>query len=162
MGLSQPMISVWVSGVVRGHLEWLRGHSIFLEMTRLGQNLRNLWRWRAGAARHSMRLLSDNLSPLQREQLALSSYFEVIGGDTGTRDRIHVGDQMNVEALDRHGRRMQSLCFLPKGHLPIADTMLAQKIALELFEKETLRIARGQPPTWIIHSLERPPYGFRY
>jgi len=131
-------------------------------MGSLAQKLRNLWRWRAGAARHSMRLLSDNLTPLQRDQLALFSYFEVIGGDTGTRYRIHVGDQMNVEALDRHGRRMHSLCFLPKGHLPIADTMLAQKIALELFEKETLRIARGQPPTWIIHSLERPPYGFRY
>jgi hypothetical protein len=109
-----------------------------------------------------MRLLTDNLTPLQRDhQLALFSYFEVIGGDTGTRYRIHVGDQMNVETVDRYGRRMQSLCFLPKGHLPIADTMLAQKIALELFEKKTLRIARGQPPTWI-HSLERPPYGFRY
>jgi hypothetical protein len=37
--------------------------------------------------------------------------------------------------------------------------MLAQKIALELFEKEALRIANGQP-AWDFR--ERPPYGFRY
>jgi hypothetical protein len=126
-------------------------------MGRLAQKLRTLWRWRAGAARHSMRLLTDNLSPLQRDQLALFSYFEVIGGDTGTRYRIHVGDQMNVEAVDGYGRRMHSLCFLPKGHLPTADTMLAQKIALELFEEEALRIAHAQ----LTHSWERAFYGFR-
>ena len=62
-----------------------------------------------------MRLLTDNLSPLQRDQLALFKYFDVIGGDTGTRYRIHFGNQMNVEALDRRGRRLRMLCFMPKG-----------------------------------------------
>ncbi len=51
---------------------------------------------------------------------------------------------MNVEALDRQGRRLRMLCFMPKGHLPLGDTMLGQKIALELFETEVLRIANAQ------------------
>jgi hypothetical protein len=126
----------------------------------LHQKLRELWsRRRVGAAQHSMRLLTDNLSPLQRDQLALFKYFDVIGGDTGTRYRIHLRNQLNVEALDKHGKQLRMLCFMPKGHLPVGDTMLAQKIALELFENEALRIANGQP-TWDFR--ERPLYGFRY
>jgi hypothetical protein len=129
-------------------------------MAGLGQKIRQLWRRRGGAAQHSMRLLSDNLSPLQRDQLALFKYFEVIGGDTGTRYRIRLRNQLNVEALDKSGRRLRMLCFMPKGHLPVGDMLLGQKIALELFEREVLRIANGQP-VWI-DSWERPPYGFRY
>jgi hypothetical protein len=129
-------------------------------MAGLGQKLRELWRRRGGAAQHSMRLLSDNLSPLQRDQLALFKYFEVIGGDTGTHYRIYCRHQMNVEMLNGRGERIRILCFMPKGHLPVGDTMLAQKIALELFEREALRIANEQP-VWI-DSWERPPYGFRY
>jgi hypothetical protein len=129
-------------------------------MLGLGQKLRELWRRRGGAARHSMRLLSDNLSPLQRDQFALLKYFEVIGGGTGTRYRIHFRNQLNVEALDAHGRRLRMLCFMPKGYLPVGDMILAQKIALELFEREALRITHEQPE-WI-DSWERPPYGFRY
>ena len=117
-------------------------------MVGLGQKVRELWRRRGGAAQHSMRLLSDNLSPLQRDQLALFKYFDVIGGDTGTRYRIYLRNQLNVEALDERGRRLRMLCFMPKGHLPVGDTMLAQKIALELFEREVLRITNGQP-VWI-------------
>ena len=91
----------------------------------------------------AMRLLTENLSPLQRDQLALFNYFDVIGGDTGTRYRIYSRNQMNVEAFDKRGRRLL-LCFMPKGRLPIGDTMLAQKIALELFERDTVQIANVQ------------------
>ena len=58
----------------------------------------------------------------------------MIGGDTGKRYRIHHGYQMNVEQLDQNGRRTRLLCFMPRGGLPVGDIMLAQKIALELFE----------------------------
>ena len=106
-----------------------------------------------------MRLLSDNLSPLQRDQLALFKYFEVIGGDTGTHYRIHCRHQMNVEMLNGRGERTRILCFMPKGHLPVGDTMLAQKIALELFEREALRIANEQP-VWIeLGSGRRTVFG---
>jgi hypothetical protein len=48
---------------------------------------------------------------------------------------------MNVEELDAAGRRVGLLCFTPQGRLPLADNMLAQKIALELFELEALKVA---------------------
>ena len=34
------------------------------------------------------------------------------------------------------------LCFVPKGGVPMGDILLAQKLALELMEEETLRVAR--------------------
>jgi len=62
-------------------------------------------------------------------------------GTTGRRYRIIAARQMNVAALDKHGRWAKSLCFIPSGQLPLGDIMLAQKIALELFEREALSIA---------------------
>ena len=44
---------------------------------------------------------------------------------------------MNVECLDSRALCLK-LCFMPKGRLPIGDIMLAQKIALELFESEAV------------------------
>ena len=58
-----------------------------------------------------MRLLTDNLSPAQRDQLALFSYFDAIGGDTGTRYCIRYGNLMNVEQLESRGKSMRLLCF---------------------------------------------------
>ena len=48
---------------------------------------------------------------------------------------------MNVEQLDQNGRRVRLLCFLPRGGLPVGDIMLAQKIALELFEADAISVA---------------------
>jgi hypothetical protein len=129
-------------------------------MAGFARKLRELWGRRAGAAQQGMRLLTDNLSAAQRDQLEVFNYFDVIGGDTGTRYRIHFGNQMNVEALDERGTRKRMLCFMPMGHLPVGDTMLAQKIALELFETEAVHIANGQPE-WD-RGWERAPYSFRY
>lgn len=86
-------------------------------------------------------LLRQNLSPTQRAQYEARGYFEVVGGDTGTRYRIQPGWQMNVEELDNAGQRVRLLCFLPQGRPGIPDVMLVQKIALELFEDEVLKIA---------------------
>ena len=52
---------------------------------------------------------------------------------------------MNVEQLDRTGKRIRVLCFLPEGGLALGDVMLAQKVALELFETEALQIANTMP-----------------
>ena len=75
-------------------------------MPGLGQRLKDLLRRSfdvSGRDAHlqSMQLLRENLSPAQRDQLELFNYFEVIGGDTGKRYRIHSGAQMNVEVLDK-------------------------------------------------------------
>jgi hypothetical protein len=95
-------------------------------------------------------LLQENLSPAQRDQFDRCGSFEVVGGETGKRYRIRYGHEMNVELLDRKGRFTCSLCFMPEGKLAVGDVMLAQKLALELFESQTLEIAntfaRGHPP----------------
>ena len=48
---------------------------------------------------------------------------------------------MNVELLGDTGGRVRLLCFMPEGCRWVGDVMLAQKIALELFETEALKIA---------------------
>jgi len=96
-------------------------------------------RWEAESRSH--RLLVDNLSDTQRTEFLARGSFDVIGGDTGKRYRIKRDRQMNIEELDRSGRRIKQLCFLPKGDVPLGDMMLAQKLALELFETEALGIA---------------------
>ena len=88
-----------------------------------------------------LRLLQESLSPAQREQHERFGYFDVVGGNTGKRYRIKYGFQLNVALLDNRGRTNAVLCFAPEGNLPAGDVMLAQKLALELFETDTLKIA---------------------
>ena len=110
---------------------------------------------REGHAR-GLRLLVSNLSPLQRQQFAGHDYPHVIGGDTGTRYRIHDGRTLNIAQLNESGGRERLLCFEPEGTLPVGDAMLAQKIALELFEAEAIRVANASPP-WVIGREYRWP-----
>jgi hypothetical protein len=97
------------------------------------------------AEAHAIELLTRCLSPAQRKQYETFGYFDVVGGDSGKRYRIRRGCQLNVEQLDQSGRCSQLLCFLPKGGLPVGDVMLAQKLALELFETEAIRVATRSP-----------------
>jgi hypothetical protein len=97
------------------------------------------------AHERATQLLKQNLTPDQLKQFERSGHFEVIGGDTARRYRIRRGHQMNVELLDKNGRRYCCLCFRPVGTLATADVMLAQKIALELFEAEALGVANKVP-----------------
>jgi hypothetical protein len=96
---------------------------------------------RISAEKRSIQLLIDNLSSVQREQYQTCGYFDVIGGDTGNRYRIRHGYQMNVAEIDQRGRSTHILCFVPSGRLPVGDIMLAQKIALELFEAASIKVA---------------------
>jgi hypothetical protein len=99
-----------------------------------------------------LRLLEENLSPAQRDQYKRCGYFDVVGGETGERYRIRHGFQRNVEQLDKKGRHVCRLCFMPEGKIVIGDVMLAQKLALELFESDTLKIANAFSP-------HLPPFG---
>jgi hypothetical protein len=116
-------------------------------MAGLRQSVRDLWRSLSAGALHAherdTEFLTQNLSPAQRRQHERHAYFDVIGGDTGKRYRIHHGYQMNVEQFDQNGRRARLLCFMPRGGLPVGDIMLAQKMALELFESDTISVANG-------------------
>ena len=101
-----------------------------------------------------MQLLKENLSAAQREQYKRCNYFDVIGGVTGRRYRIRQGHQMNVELLGDTGGRVRLLCFMPEGCCWVGDVMLAQKIALELFETEALKIANKSPAPDLFMDLE--------
>jgi hypothetical protein len=94
----------------------------------------------------AIQLLKQNLSPAQREHYEKLNHFDITGGDTGRVYRIRHGVQMNVEQLDQAGRPIRMLCFMPRGYLAVGDVMLAQKLALELFEKEALKIANKALP----------------
>jgi hypothetical protein len=93
------------------------------------------------AQERGIRLLKENLTAAQRRQYEKYGYFEVVGGKSGKRYRIRHGRQMNIEQLDRNGRRVCGWCFFPQGSLVSGDVMLGQKVALELFEADALRIA---------------------
>ena len=110
---------------------------------------------REGHAR-GLRLLVSNLSPMQRQQFARHNYFDVIGGDTGRRYRIYDGRTLNIAQLNESGGRDRLLCFEPEGTLPVGDVMLAQKIALELFEAEAISVANASP-AWVIGLEHRWP-----
>src|SRR5215510_5782821 len=97
------------------------------------------WLFDDRAERRSFQLLAENLSPMQRQQYRKHRYFEVVGGRTGRRYRIRHGYQLNIEQLDSNGKRVRTLCFMPKGDLGVGDIMLAQKLALELFEDEAIK-----------------------
>ena len=88
-----------------------------------------------------MRLLREWLSPYQREQFDAQGHFDVIGCDSGKKYRIHYGTAMNVHEIDEAGRIKMGFCFVPKGYLVTGDVVLAQKIALETFERRALAVA---------------------
>jgi hypothetical protein len=96
---------------------------------------------RSEAHMRGMRLLRENLTPAQRQQYDRYGYFEVVGGRTGKCYRVRHGRSMNIDQLDRNGRRVCGWCFFPEGNLVTGDVMLAQKMALELFEVDALKIA---------------------
>ncbi len=118
-------------------------------------------RSRREAELRGAQLLSQHLTRAQRSEYERRGYFHVTGSDTGKRYRIHHGEQMNVEELDEHGRRVRVLCFMPEGRVPLGDVLLAQKVALELFEAVALKIA-NQTPLWDAIAEEGLPFVRRY
>jgi hypothetical protein len=102
-------------------------------------------RSRREAELRGAQLLSQHLTREQRSDYERRGYFHVTGSATGKRYRIHHGEQMNIEELNEHGRRVRVLCFMPEGRVPLGDVLLAQKMALELFEADALKIANRSP-----------------
>jgi hypothetical protein len=87
------------------------------------------------------KLLRENLSDSQLSQLDASGCFDVVGGSSGKTYRITRGRQMNVYQLDKNGRRVRGLCFVPEGNLVPGDVMLIQKLSLELNESKAVATA---------------------
>ena len=130
----------WLPAVMRrlriGLSRWRRQHLPMMEAVGTRRFLEDREAWARG-----LRLLVEQLSPEQRRQYNRSGYFDVTGGVSGKQYRIRQGSSMNIEQLDKKGRRVCTLCFTPRGGLVTGDVMLAQKVALEAFEREALRIA---------------------
>jgi hypothetical protein len=99
------------------------------------------------AVARGARLLKDNLSPGQLATYRKDGSFDVVGGETGRRYRIWRASMMNIAELDDQGHCVWTWCFGPEGNLVRGDNMLAQKLALELFETEALAKANRHPPT---------------
>ena len=93
------------------------------------------------AEQRASTLLKEWLTREQRIQYEQQGYFDVLGSETRTRYRIRYSPQMNVDQLDKQGRRVAVLCFLPETHLPVCDVMLSQKIMLENDEVAALSVA---------------------
>jgi len=101
----------------------------------------------ASARARSLCLLRENLAPDQFTQYSEQGFFDVIGGMTGNRYRVAPGSSMNISEIDCEGRCLRRLCFFPQGALPDGDVLLAQKLALELFEGDALMVANKLPAT---------------
>ena len=100
--------------------------------------------WETARAR-GQRLLLAHLTPAQRKQYSICRHFDVVGSDTGHRYRIRQGDALNIEEYDRDGTYLSRWCFAPMGNLVLGDILLAQKLALELFESEARAVANRYP-----------------
>ena len=98
------------------------------------------------------------LSFAQLKQYENRRYFDVIGGITGQRYRIRHGRLRNVDLVDKDDRPSSTLCFMPKGDLAIGDVMLAQKIALELYESQALMVANRTAVWGSISKVIRRDY----
>jgi hypothetical protein len=136
-------ISCVVSNEV-GHGHWMR-NCLGRIFTAIGDPVAQAHLTIREAHARGVRLLKENLSPAQRDQYDEGGYIEVVGGQTGKRYRIHLGRLMNVELLDSKGKPVATLCFMPRGRLADGDIMLAQKLALELFEADALKVANKIP-----------------
>jgi hypothetical protein len=104
---------------------------------------------RLDAETKSRILLREWLTAEQLAQYARNQCFEVFGSKTSKRYLIQEGRQQNVFELEPPFR---GWCFVPNGSLATGDVMLAQKIALETDEEETLKVAL---PFWGEPGLRR-------
>lgn len=96
---------------------------------------------RSSANERALTLLEEHLSDTQRSQFADHGFFEVFGSQSGARYRIYQRRPVNVFELNSDGWIVRSWCFYPIGRLPLGDVLLAQKIALEHFERDALAVA---------------------
>ena len=96
---------------------------------------------RGEAEQRAQKLLESHLSATQLAQFSALGWFEVTGGDTGTRYVIRNFNSVNIDQLNSNGECVKRWCFGPKGNLATGDVLLAQKLALECFERQALERA---------------------
>jgi hypothetical protein len=100
------------------------------------------------------KLLQENLTEAQRQELAKHNFFHVRGGTSGKWYRIHRGRQQNVVELGPDGYPLVGRCFLPGGNLCEGDVMIGQKAELEICEAEAIKISN---PFYVFRKDVRGP-----
>lgn len=120
---------------------WQATGGRLVSLLRAGPTAPGFQLFRSRAHNQALALLFDHLSDRQRQQFANLGCFDVIGSDTGKRYRIYRQRPSNIHELSGEGRVVRLWCFHPVGNLPMGDVLLAQKMALELFENEALALA---------------------
>lgn len=85
--------------------------------------------------------LLDTLTDEQLEVFERIEAVPVTAFKSGNKYLIKKGRAGNIEVLDKNGGVKHRLCFHPQICCPDYDTMLAQKLMLEMAEKEVLQIA---------------------
>jgi hypothetical protein len=95
---------------------------------------------RAEAERKAERLLVENLTLKQRLHYERHKAF-IVRGHSGRLYRVRKGRSANVDVINPDGRVIDRLCFHPAMQVPDGDTMLAQKLMLELDDHGASRIA---------------------
>lgn len=104
---------------------------------------------RAKARERAEKLLFENLTPRQAEELRAKGYFTVMGPprrEGQYQYRVRRGRSGNVTRHDQAGTPIERLCIHPVENVPDADTMLAQKLMIENEEELFLRIANHSRP----------------
>lgn len=107
--------------------------------------------WHASRARAIDRaelLLTESLSPLQREELIRCGYFTVATALRDGHPRIYQlsrGRVGNIVEVNAQGQPVSRWCVHPRLDVPDADTLLAQKLWLENRPDELLAIANRHP-----------------
>jgi hypothetical protein len=96
---------------------------------------------RKAADERALQLLLDNMEENQKEIFEKTGAIPVTG-QSGVKYLIRKGRTRNVEELDKNGRYLRRLCFHPSDwQIPDYDSMLTQKLMLEMAEDQVRRVA---------------------
>jgi hypothetical protein len=115
---------------------------------------------REAANRKAEILLRSLLSPEQIRDLESKHHF-FMRDKHGRLYRIDRGQHGNVKLLDRDLRVVESYCIQPRGGLPDADAMAAQKLLLEADPEHFHQVANVSAPTGqLIRRGGGPQRGF--
>lgn len=91
------------------------------------------------AEKRAEELLLENLSLRQRNEYLKDQYFVVHG--LKHRYRVRKGRTGNIDVVAKDGKVLHRLCAHPGDSVPDCDTMLAQKLSLEVAEDDFLLMA---------------------
>lgn len=111
----------------------------------------NAARRRHEAEQRGLRLLWENITDAQRDQLRTVGYLICKGNCHGDLYHLYPRTQQNIICHPRWEKSplrrpigfpsFWGLCIVPEGRLVLGDVMLAQKLAIELEEKSVRRQA---------------------